>query len=269
MESRDRHSLSALVACFLHYLAQVNKLEAILMAATKKGAQTVLEAGFKMIPGKETDFLAFQNKMVTVAMQQEGFGAVYGGPILDSTWVYFGVRFDSEEQMDAWHRHPQHQAAQKSAYAKWWTDVYIRKWLEPAPGETLGDRLMSESRVFVDTPFNEEQMKVARQALAELSAFGAIPFETHTGEFESQPYQFVGPIELAPAAEKVIYSLIAHWSSAEHFNDWRSSGSCQALQSLGEVSSELFVALKEARPRDHLRDDKLQREWTLKGGTRR
>jgi hypothetical protein len=34
-----------------------------------------------------------------------------------------------------------------------------------------------------------------------------------------------------------------------------------SLQSLGDVSSELFVPLVETRPREHLRDDKLQRDW--------
>jgi hypothetical protein len=33
------------------------------------------------------------------------------------------------------------------------------------------------------------------------------------------------------------------------------------LQSLGHVSSELFVPIVETRPREHLRDDKLQRDW--------
>ena len=42
---------------------------------------------------------------------------------------------------------------------------------------------------------------------------------------------------------------------------WKSSSSYRALQSLGDVSSELFVPLVETRPREHLRDDKLQRDW--------
>jgi hypothetical protein len=33
------------------------------------------------------------------------------------------------------------------------------------------------------------------------------------------------------------------------------------LQSLGDVSSELFVPLVETRTREHLRDDNLQRDW--------
>jgi hypothetical protein len=57
-----------------------------MMTTTKAtGPVTVLETGFKMIPAKETDFLAFQGKMVPVAMEQDRFGAAYGGPILDSS----------------------------------------------------------------------------------------------------------------------------------------------------------------------------------------
>jgi hypothetical protein len=33
------------------------------------------------------------------------------------------------------------------------------------------------------------------------------------------------------------------------------------LQSLGDVSSEVFVPVVETRVREHLRDDKLQRDW--------
>ena len=33
------------------------------------------------------------------------------------------------------------------------------------------------------------------------------------------------------------------------------------LQSLGDVSSEVVVPMVETRAREHLRDDKLQRDW--------
>jgi uncharacterized membrane protein YphA (DoxX/SURF4 family) len=39
------------------------------------------------------------------------------------------------------------------------------------------------------------------------------------------------------------------------------SSSYRALQSLGDVSSEVFVPLVETRTREHLRADKLQRDW--------
>jgi hypothetical protein len=72
--------------------------------------------------------------------------------------VYFRVRFDSAEQMDARHHHPWHQAAQKSAYARWWTSVNIRKRRSPTTGKALGDRVMSATRLFVDTALNDAQM---------------------------------------------------------------------------------------------------------------
>jgi antibiotic biosynthesis monooxygenase (ABM) superfamily enzyme len=90
------------------------------MTATKAtGPLVVLEAAFKIIPGKETDFLAYQATAVTLAMAQDGFQAAYSGPVWDSTWVHFGARFDSEEQMNAWHGEPRHRVIQKSA-PNWW-----------------------------------------------------------------------------------------------------------------------------------------------------
>jgi hypothetical protein len=51
------------------------------------------------------------------------------------------------------------------------------------PGEDLGDRLMSETRILVDTALDDTQIQSVRQALAELGAAGAQPFETLTGQF--------------------------------------------------------------------------------------
>jgi hypothetical protein len=132
------------------------------------------------------------------------------------------------------------------------------------PGEVLGERLMSETSILVDTALDDTQMQSVRQALAELGAVGAQPFETLPGEFEAHPFQFSGPLLVAPAVDKVPYLLTTHWSSADRFNAWIASSSYRALQSLGDVSSELFVPLVETRTREHLRADKLQRdlEWT-------
>jgi hypothetical protein len=101
-----------------------------------------------------------------------------------------------------------------------------------------------------------------------LSAAGAVPFETRSGEFEPQSCQFVGPFEIAPRAEKVTYSLITHWSSADHFNAWKASGSYHALQIRGRSVERTFRGNEgdaAARRQAELRDDKLQREWTLDG----
>jgi heme-degrading monooxygenase HmoA/uncharacterized protein (DUF302 family) len=248
-------------------LAAAKELDAKLQAlavkvtATKAtGTLAVLESAFKIIPGKESDFLAFQAKVVPLAMAQPGFRSVYSGPVRDSTWVNFGARFDSEEQMNAWHALPEHRAIQKSA-PNWWTALYLRKWRPPLPGEVLGDRLMSETSILIDTALDDTQIKSVRQALAELGAAGAQRFETLTGKFEAQPFQFAGPVLIAPATDKLLYTLVIHWSSADHFDAWKSSTSYRALQNLGNVSTELFVPMVEKRPREHLRDDKLQRDW--------
>ncbi len=47
------------------------------MTATKAaGPLAVLESGFSIIPGKETDFLAYQATVVPLAMEQDGFRSV-------------------------------------------------------------------------------------------------------------------------------------------------------------------------------------------------
>jgi heme-degrading monooxygenase HmoA/uncharacterized protein (DUF302 family) len=239
---------------------KLQALAAKVTATKATGFVAVLEAAFKIILGKETAFQAYQASVVPLAAAQPGFRAAYFGPVRDTTWIYFGARFDSEEQMNAWHGEARHRVIQKSA-PNWWTSLYLRKWRPPMPGEILGDRLMSETRILVDTALDDTQIQSVRQALAELGAAGAQPFETLTGEFEAHPFQFTGPLLVVPAADKVSYLLTTHWSSADHFNAWKSSSSYRALQSLGDVSSELFVPLVETRPREHLRADKLQRDW--------
>ena len=98
------------------------------MTATKAtGPVAVLEAAFKIIPGKETAFQTYQATVVPLAAAQPGFRAAYFGPVRDTTWIYFGARFDSEEHMNAWHGEPQHRVIQKSA-PNWWTALYLRKW---------------------------------------------------------------------------------------------------------------------------------------------
>jgi antibiotic biosynthesis monooxygenase (ABM) superfamily enzyme len=52
------------------------------MTATKAtGPLAVLEAAFKIIPGKEAGFLAYQASVVPLAAAQPGFRAAYSGPV--------------------------------------------------------------------------------------------------------------------------------------------------------------------------------------------
>jgi hypothetical protein len=94
---------------------------------------------------------------------------------------------------------------------------------------------------------------------------GALPFETLTGEYEPQPYQFVAPVRITPAVEGTMYALITHWSSASAIEVWRESAGYRLLPALGKVSSETFVPAVEDEPRDRLRPDRLQRDWVLAG----
>jgi len=230
-------------------------------AAGVDTALMVMEAGFKIIAGKETEFLAMQAKMVPLGASQPGFVAVYGGPILDSDWLYFGVRFASESDMELWQQHPQHQQVQKLAYEQWWTAVYIRKWRTPVAGADLGPRLMCETRLTVPTPLNADQIAVVRERLTSLGEAGAARFETLAGTFENQPYQFVGPLEIAPPANGTVYSLITHWTRVADLNAWQDSAAYRQLQRLGALHSETFVAAPERGQRRNLRADKLQRQW--------
>ena len=56
-----------------------------------------------------------------------------------------------------------HRVIQKSA-PNWWTSLYLRKWRPPMPGEVLGDRLMSETRILVDNALDDTQIQLVRRA---------------------------------------------------------------------------------------------------------
>jgi len=228
-------------------------------------AFTVMEAGFRIIPGKEQEFFARQGATVPVAMSQPGFVAVYGGPILDSTWLYFGVRFDAADAMDAWQHHAHHREVQKMAYEKWWTAVYIRKWRRLTGEETDAGRFMMETRIRRQNPLDQAQLRDVREILASLRSGGAVAFETLDGQHEPQPWQFVGPLEIAPSDGSVLYSLITHWTSRDAADRWQRSPAGQSLRRLGDIEGEVFSALPESGHRDRLRADRLQREWTREG----
>jgi heme-degrading monooxygenase HmoA len=233
------------------------------MSQESQRSLTLMEAGFKIIPGKEAEFFEVQNRMVPIGMSQPGFVAVYGGPIAWSDWLYFSVRFASAHDMHAWHQHGGHQAVQRKAYEKWWTAMYIRKW-QLAQGEVAaGDRFLCETRITRDTPLPEGDTRALKSALAQLSGLGASAFETLTGQHEPQPFQFVGPLEIAPSTGGTSYSLITHWSARANIDRWLESGSYGALARLGPVSTEIFVPYAEPHERANLRQDKLQRDWTL------
>lgn len=227
---------------------------------------TVMEAGFKVIPGREARWEFFQGSMIPMGMSQPGFSAVYGGVIHHSDWLYFGVRFASQNEMEAWHQHPAHLAVQKSAYENFWTAVYIRKWRQPVAGEGFGDRIMAETRLAMAAPLDTGGLAAATAALSGLAARGASRFETLHGDFEPQPYLLIGPLAIAPApAEGTLYTLITHWTSIADVAAWQASGDYRALAALGTATTECFIPFVETGTRDRLDAERLQRDWVLQG----
>jgi heme-degrading monooxygenase HmoA len=234
-------------------------------APAEKNVLTVLESCFKIVPGMEAELVELQRRVWAVTTRQPGFISVQVGTIVNSTWIYFGVRFESKNQMDAWHRHPGHQVIQQMGYAKLWTALYLRKWRVALPGEALGERLMCETRLVTKSPLTPEQFASLKPMLDGIGDAGALHFETLTGEYEPQPYQLVAPVQITPAIDGTMYSLITHWSSASAIEAWRESAGYRLLSGLGDVSSETFVPAVEDEARDRLRPDRLQRDWVLAG----
>jgi hypothetical protein len=230
--------------------------------------RTVMEAGFTLREGIEEQFWRANNAAIPTAATQPGFVAVSGGPIFNSSWLYFSGRWETPATMDEWYWSRRHKPMQDAAFSKWFTKMYIRKWRLPADGEALGERIFCETRIQRAEPLdNDRAAELATSLAAALPDLGASAFETLTGEHEPQPFQLVGPIEEMPQAAPASYLLLTHWSSAGAVQAYLDSAPYQALKELGEVSSELLVPIaEETGTRPGLRADGLQRDWTHETG---
>jgi hypothetical protein len=60
-------------------------------------------------------------------------------------------------------------------------------------------------------------------------------------------------VQITPAIDGTMYSLITHWSSASAIEAWRESAGYRLLPALVVVSSETFVPAVEDEVRDRLR----------------
>lgn len=230
-----------------------------------KQSMVVMEAGFKIRPGQEAVFLSARDRMMPMAMAQPGFVSVYGGPIVNSSWLYFGVRFETPELMDAWYNVPQHQTIQ-GASKEWWTAVYIRKWCAPQADNGPDGPVLAETRIYRDRALSPVEIEETIGLLRSLEDHAVVPFETLTGEFEPQPFQLVGPLEIAPSpSATVAYSLFTHWNSASDLRGWLGSAGYAAVTKLGSMNTEAFIPFAEPNPRPDLRSDRMQRDWTADG----
>ena len=154
--------------------------------------RTVMEAGFTLREGIEEQFWRANNAAVPTAASQPGFVAVTGGPIANSSWLYFSGTWETPDTMGQWYWSRRHKPMQDAAFSKWFAKMYIRKWRLPADGEALGQRIFCQTSIRRPDPLDDARVAdLAGSLAAALGELGASAFETLSGELEPQPVQLV------------------------------------------------------------------------------
>jgi hypothetical protein len=141
--------------------------------------------------------------------------------------------------------------------------VYLRKWRLPADGEAIAGPLLCELAIARQHPLEVAAIdRILDEIIGpSLHVHRPLEFETLTGEFETQPYQFVGPLQEFPALAPVRYLLISHWATSDQLQSWLKSDAVKQLSKEGEVSLTVSVPIKhDAGERKYLRPDGLQRD---------
>jgi len=230
---------------------------------------TTMEACMTLAAGTEDEFWKVQERMGPVVAAQPGFQAVIGGPIANSSWLYFCGKFATPDDMDEWYRSRRHEPVMRKAHKTWFDSFYIRKWRLPAEGEVLTGPLFLETAIVPPAALEPVRLDAVVRSLTEaLPRFGTLPFETLEGEFEPQPFQLVGPLEEFPQVAPVRYLLITHWPDAATLAAWQDSAEYRALGELGEVSSQVSVLIRHRRgERNGLNADGSARGWARQATT--
>jgi hypothetical protein len=226
---------------------------------------TTMEACFTLHEDRtvQEEFWRHQERMGPIAAAAPGFVAVIGGPILRSHWLYFCGKWKSPDLMDKWQFDSKHTPMQDAAHARWFSSIYIRKWRLPDAGEQMTGPLFCEVAIARQTPIEARTVdKILDEIVGpSLRDAGALPFETLTGVFEAQPYQFVGPLQEFPALAPTRYLLLTHWPTNDALQDWLRSGVIKDLSNYGEVVTDVSVSIKhDPGERKFMREDGLQRE---------
>jgi antibiotic biosynthesis monooxygenase (ABM) superfamily enzyme len=223
-----------------------------------------MEACMVLASGTEAEFWQAQERMGPIVASQPGFRAVIGGPIANSRWMYFCGKFDTPDLMNQWYDSRRHKPVMDKAHETWFDAFYIRKWRLPAEGESLTGPLFCETAIVADQALGDDTANALVATLTDaLTRYGASPFETLAGEFEAQPFQFVGPLEEFPQLAPVRYLLLTHWTSPEKLDGWLTSPEMAGLADLGSVSTDVHVQITHAPgEREGLKADGSQRGWS-------
>jgi hypothetical protein len=198
-----------------------------------------------------------------IAAAAPGFLGVIGGPIARSPWLYFCGKWQTPELMNQWYHDAKHKPMMKAAHDRWFGACYIRKWRVPAEGEAVGGPVFCEIAIAGEVAAPADTIDSLLDRIGEaLPEFGPTPFETLTGQYERQPFQFVGPLQEFPQIAPVRYLLLTHWTSAEAARHWLASDVVKRLSGLGTVSSTLMMLIRhQSGEREGLNDDGSQREF--------
>ena len=185
----------------------------------------------------QEEFWRHQERMGPIAAAALGFLGVIGGPILRSHWLYFCGKWQSPDLMDKWQFDSKHTPMQDAAHARWFSSIYIRKWRLPDTGEQMTGPLFCEIAIARQAPIDAGTLdKILDEIVGpSLRKSEALPFETLTGVFEAQPYQFVGPLQEFPALAPTRYLLLTHWPTNDALQEWLRSGVIKDLSNCGEV----------------------------------
>jgi hypothetical protein len=232
-------------------------------SATIPQTLTTMEAGFTLSPGIEEEFWRHQDRMGPIAAAAPGFLGVIGGPIAGSPWMYFCGKWQSPQLMDQWYQDSKHRPMMDAAHSRWFAACYIRKWRRPQAGEPVEGRVFCETSIACDTaPAGDRVERLLREIGDALPGFAPLRFETFSGEYEKQPYQFVGPLMEFPQLAPVRYLLLTHWDSVRKAETWLASATMRKVAEIGEISSDIMVPIVHATSeREGLTTDGTHRQF--------
>jgi heme-degrading monooxygenase HmoA len=226
---------------------------------------TTMEGGNILAAGAEDEFWKVLESMYPIVASQPGFLSVIAGPIANSSWSYASAKFATPDDADKWYHNHLHQPVMRKARTTWFDGYYLRKWRLPADGEELTGPLLCETAIVPPAALDAPALDAVVASLTEaLTRYDAMPFETLPGQFEQQPFQFIGPVKGFPQdAAPVRYLLISQWDSASGLTAWLDSAECAALGQLGEVTNQVSVLIRhQAGEREGLNADGSLRGWS-------
>ena len=234
------------------------------MAAHPEPTLHILEGGFRPRPEQLAAYGKRHEEFLPHAVAQPGFRETYGGPIAGGPWWFFVAKFDSLEHMEQWQANRSHIEVQDQARHQWWTAYYIRKGRLLAPTEPAAGLVLCETAILREARFSPEEHGRAAAALAQMSEFTVVPYETLSGERIQTPYVLAGPLGIIPQRAPIHYVVLTYWRNTTDCARWQESSAYRQIADLGQVHSTLFVIVPERGARLGLRADRMQREWVAK-----